>query len=411
MSRILILDGHSCAALAFTRSLGRAGHQVFVAADHNSFASASYSRYCQRFFRYSPAPAQPEVFAQEIISICKREEIDLLVPMTDWTMVPISHVRDRFPPACAVALPPEEAMVAASDKYRTVELARSLGIPVPRTELVSSVAQIDRLTDLTFPVVVKDRYSIRWTAKGGVSGSVRYAYNRGELSRAVGERLAVVQDVLLQEFVHGVGMGLSGFVTPSELRVPFEWKRIREINPCGSASSVRRSVALEDDMLQFSQKLLLGLGFRGLAMVEFKRETKTGRAVFMEVNGRPWGSMQLCIFSGVDFPRFLAKFNLQNELPPQHVDFKTNITCRWLLGDLEHLRNVAAGRPAGWPGDFPGRFSTAVNFALPWYPGLRYEDFAANDPKPGWEGLRNWFRRRLVKSKPFPARSKTAAEN
>lgn len=411
MSRILILDGHSCAALAFTRSLGRAGHQVFVGADHQRFAAASFSRYCQRFFRYSAAPAQPEVFAEEIISICTREEIDLLIPMTDWTMVPISRVRDRFPAGCAIALPPEEAMVAAADKYQTVELARSLGVPVPRTELVSSVAEVERLTDLSFPVVVKDRYSIRWAAKAGVSGSVCYAYDRNELSRIVSERLAAVQDVLLQEFVHGAGMGLSGFVTASELRIPFEWKRIREINPCGSASSARRSVVLEDDMLHYSEKLLLGLGFRGLAMVEFKREAKTGRAVFMEVNGRPWGSMQLCVFSGVDFPKFLAKFNLQNELPPERLNFNTGVTCRWLLGDFVHLRNVMAGRPAGWPGDFPGFFSTALKVAVPWYPGLRYEDFAANDPKPGWEALKNWFRQRLTKSKPVVARAKTAAEN
>jgi predicted ATP-grasp superfamily ATP-dependent carboligase len=411
MSRIFILDGHSCAALAFTRSLGGAGHQVFVGADHESFAAASFSRYCQRFFRYSPAPMKPEVFTEEIISICRREEIDLLVPMTDWTMVPISRVKGRFPPGCAVALPPDEAMVAAADKYRTVELARSLGIPVPRTELVSSVAELERLTDLSFPVVVKDRYSIRWTATGGVSGSVRYAYDRDELSRIVSERFAIVQDVLLQEFVHGAGLGLSGFVTSAELRIPFEWKRIREINPCGSASSARRSVALENDVMQYSEKLLLALGFRGLAMVEFKREAATGRAVLMEVNGRPWGSMQLCIFSGIDFPKFLAKFNLQNELPPERLNFKTGVTCRWLLGDLVHLRNVTAGRPTGWPGDFPGGFSTAMNVAVPWYPGLRYEDFAANDPKPGLEGLKNWFRQRLARTKSVAAAAKTAAEN
>ena len=99
MSRIFVFDGDSCAALAFTRSLGRAGHQVFVGADHNSFAAASFSRYCQKFFRYSLAPAQPEVFAEEIVLICIREEIDLLIPMTDWTMVWISRVRDRFPSA------------------------------------------------------------------------------------------------------------------------------------------------------------------------------------------------------------------------------------------------------------------------------------------------------------------------
>lgn len=411
MSRIFVLDGHSCAALAFTRSLGRAGHQVFVGADHHSFAAASFSRYCQKFFRYSPAPAQSDGFAEEIISICQREEIDLLIPLTDWTMVPISRVRDRFPASCCVALPPEKAMVSAADKYQTVELARSLGIPVPRTELVTSVDQLAELTDLSFPVVAKDRYSIRWTEQGGVSGSVRYAYNQGELSRIVSERLAVVQDVLLQEFVHGAGMGLAGFVSATQLRIPFEWKRIREINPCGSASSARRSVPLEDDMLQHSEKLLLGLGFRGLAMVEFKREAKTGRTVFMEVNGRPWGSMQLCLFSGIDFPKFLANFYLQNELPPERINFKKGITCRWLLGDLVHLRNVMAGRPRGWPGDFPGFLSTALKVAVPWYPGLRYEDFASADLKPGVAALKNWFRERLVKTKPVAAQAKTAAEN
>lgn len=409
MSRILILDGHSCAALAFTRSLGRAGHQIFVGVDHNSFAVASFSRYCQRSFRYSPAPQQPAAFAEEIISFCNQEKIDLLIPMTDWTMVPISRVHDRFPAGCAVALPPEQAMVAASDKFHTVELARSLGIPVPRTDVVSSSADIERLTDLSFPVVIKDRYSIRWTPQGGVAGTVRYAYNRDELVRIVSGRLEVVQDVLLQEFVHGTGLGVAGFVVPDQLRIPFEWQRIREINPCGSASSARRSMALHDDMLKYSEKLLLALGFRGLAMVEFKRDTATGKAVFMEVNGRPWGSMQLSIFSGIDYPKFLLRSYLENELPPQHIDYKPGITCRWLLGDLVHLRNVLAGRPPGWPGTFPGRLSTAFRLAVPWYPGLRYEDFAAHDPKPGFAGLKNWFQQRLSKPKPVAASPKTVA--
>jgi biotin carboxylase len=244
-----------------------------------------------------------------------------------------------------------------------------------------------------------------------VAGTVRYAYNRGELERIVAERMGVVQDVLLQEFVHGTGLGLSGFATPSELRIPFEWQRIREINPCGSASSARRSVTLQDDMLNHSEKLLLGLGFRGLAMVEFKRETKTGRPVFMEVNGRPWGSMQLSIFSGIDYPNFLVKSFQANELPPKHINYKAGITCRWLLGDLVHLRNVMSGRPHGWPGVFPGRISTALRVGVPWYPGLRYEDFAGGDLNPGFAALKNWLHQRFSKPKAVVAPAKSVAES
>ena len=410
MSRILILDGQSGAALAFTRSLGRSGHQLFVGADRNSFPLACYSRYCDGRFRYSPAPQHPHSFAEEILEFCAREEIELVIPMTDWTMVPISRVRNRFPTNCVVALPPGAAMVAASDKFHTVELARSLGIPVPRTVLVSSVDELENLRDLVFPVVVKDRFSIRWTDRGGVAGTVRFAYDRDELARIVAQRLGTVEDVLLQEFINGTGLGFSGFVLPNKVRVPFEWLRIREINPCGSASSARRSVDLQDDILMGSEKLLLALGFRGLAMVEFKREAATGRAVFMEVNGRPWGSMQLSVASGIDYPEYLVRSCLENELPPEHMNYKVGFTCRWLLGDLIHLRNVLAGPPPGWPGMFPGRFSTVLNLAGPWYPGLSYDDFAAGDAKPGVAALANWFRERLWKPKPVP-RVKTAVES
>jgi len=403
MRRILILDGHCCAALAFTRSLGSSGHHLFVGVDRTSFPAACYSRYCKQCFHYSPAQQEPGAFAEEVLAFCTREEIDLVIPMTDWTMVPISRVRDQFPKTCAVALPPTAAMLAASDKFQTVELARSLGIPVPKTLLLSAVHQLDTLTSLNFPVVVKDRYSIRWTDQGGVAGSVHFAYDRDELSRIVKQRLTVVPDVLLQEFVTGTGFGLSGFVLPDQVRVPFEWQRLREINPCGSASSARRSVPLQDDMLGFSEKLLLALGFQCLAMVEFKREAVTGRAVFMEVNGRPWGSMQLSIFSGIDYPAHLAQSYLDHELPPKRTNYRAGITCRWLLGDLVHFRNVLAGRPQGWPGSFPGRLSTALKMLVPWYPGLHYEDFAGNDVKPGIKALSNWFGQRFAKPKPTPA--------
>ena len=41
-------------------------------------------------------------------------------------------------------------------------------------------------------------------------------------------------------------------------------------------------------------------------MVEYKRDSSTGQPYLMEVNGRFWGSLQLAIDSGVDFPRILV---------------------------------------------------------------------------------------------------------
>jgi hypothetical protein len=45
---------------------------------------------------------------------------------------------------------------------------------------------------------------------------------------------------------------------------------------------------------------------------------------------------------------------------------------------------------------FPG---TLVKMAVPWYPGVRYDDISLSDPRPGMAEISNWFRVRL-KQKP-----------
>ena len=42
-------------------------------------------------------------------------------------------------------------------------------------------------------------------------------------------------------------------------------------------------------------------------------------------------------------------------------------------------------------GDFPGFSSTVLKVIVPWYPGLRYEDFASADLKPGVAALKIGF--------------------
>ena len=52
--------------------------------------------------------------------------------------------------------------------------------------------------------------------------------------------------------------------------------------------------------------LLDRLEWQGVAMVECKRDLDRGGWRAMEINGRFWGSLQLAVDAGVDFPRLLA---------------------------------------------------------------------------------------------------------
>src|SRR5206468_3161317 len=61
-----------------------------------------------------------------------------------------------------------------------------------------------------------------------------------------------------------------------------------------------------------------------------------GTFYLMEVNGRFWGSLQLAIDAGVDFPFLTCELALGRE-PDPPKSYEVGVRSRWLLGDLDHL--------------------------------------------------------------------------
>jgi predicted ATP-grasp superfamily ATP-dependent carboligase len=394
LARILLLDGHCQAAVVFVRSLGRAGHHMAVGSAEGMFAPSALSRYCRERWPYPPAGEDVARFLDALHTFLDAHPHDLVVPLTDATVGPLAMHAAEFAGQTRLAVGPAEACLLAADKERTLALARELGIAIPESILIRTREDLEQVRGWPYPVVVKDRFSQRWVGKRAVSGLVSYAYSWADLGEQVQKHLANAGDVLVQQFVAGTGIGFSCLVADHGIYLPFAWQRMREKDPRGSGSSTRRSIPLEAAVRQPSEALLRRIGFQGLAMVEYKRRPDTGQLVLMEVNGRPWGSLALPVHCGIDYPRVLATWFLEGRLPPGKIDYKTGITCRWLAADLVHLENVWQGRPPGWPAPFPNFWSTLLRVAVPWYPGLRYDE-SLTDPRPGLAEVGRWFRRHL----------------
>ena len=394
MARILVLDGHSAAALSVTRSAGGAGHWVAVGSNRGLFAAAALSRYCRSKLDYPVSTSEPDDFVDSVLEFVRTHAIDLVIPVTDWTLGPLSAHRERFAGVCRIAMPSREALEFASDKYRTIKLAESIGIDVPRTLLADSEANMSPSPGVAFPLVVKDRFSVRWTQGKAVFGSAAYVYSAEELKNKVAERVRAAGDVLIQEFTLGAGLGFSCFVVGGKAFLPFQWQRTREVDPRGSASSARKSVPLDPGLVSRSVQLILGMGFEGIAMVEYKKAAD-GRLILMEINGRPWGSIGLPVACGIDYPRYLIEWSLQGTLPPPEISYRENVTCRRVVGELTHLSNLRAGRPPNWPVAYPNFWTSLVTMAVPWLPGMCYDDLWMSDLRPGLAGIRNWFQSRL----------------
>lgn len=387
-----MLDGHSAAALAITRSLGRAKHWVAVGSNRGIDAPAELSRYCRLSTRYPIPSEDASGFVETVLQFARKNEIELIIPVTDFTIAPLSQNRHQFQGVSRLALGPHAAIEVAADKFRTICLARDLGIAVPETILVSSTEDPGRAAaSWDFPVVVKDRFSMRWKGNRAVLGSVAYAYSMEDLKNKVGHRLKEAGDVLIQRFIQGAGIGFSCLAAEANVCLPFMWLRVRETDPRGSGSSAQLSIPLMAGVEEASRALVMQAGVGGICMVEFKRPDDGGPPVLMEINARPWGSLPLPIACEINYPLLWVEWLLTGKLPPPRIEYKKGILCRGLVNELTHLEHTFHGTPPGWPLRYPGFFQTLLKISVPWYPGMRYADVWFRDPSPGLAGLGSWF--------------------
>lgn len=392
--RVLVLDGNENQAVACTRSLCRAGHTVIVGAS-TSWSKGGWSRACARRFKY-PAPEEDsEAFVHGVAEEAAQVPDTLVLPMTERTTLPLSlHREVIFAAGGRLVLPPHETVVRAFDKAQTTQLAHALGVRVPKTILIANPVQARAMSEaVCYPVVLKPRTTERFSARGAVTatGTPEYARERQGFLDAYARMSVRCDEILVQEFVEGTGTGYFALMRKGELQVEFAHRRLRDVRPTGSGSSLRVSTKPEPAVREAALAILRALNWHGVAMVEF-RVRADGTPVFMEVNGRFWHSLALAIYAGVDFPALLVRM-VQDDIGATMPEYQTGIRCRWLLGDFRHLIEVWRGAPAGYPGRFPSRLSTLAAFFTP-VRGTYHDNFQLFDPLPELgDWLYFWIRR------------------
>jgi predicted ATP-grasp superfamily ATP-dependent carboligase len=357
MARVLVLDGYTFSALAIVRSLGRLGHEVYVASSEPR-AIAGASRFAGRTSRSPSAAECPELFVQWVADKVHEEKIDALFWSTSATTLAIDKFRRYLNPSLLRDLPSSDSVSLVYDKLRTFRMARDVGMPIPRTETWDEVDIESLAAGATFPCVIKPRHSCVFLDGQIVGcGSHRYIYDKNAFIGAAKLWDRRFPSPLVQEMIPGFGFGVFILMHEGEAVASFAHQRIREANPLGASSSFRVSIDLPDDAYASAVRLLKAMKWNGVAMVEFKRDARDGTPKLMEINGRFWYSLALCLQAGVDFPALLLQLKLGEGVDVKE-GYRTGVGTHWVGGELMHVYKVLKGKPADYNGDYPGRAET-----------------------------------------------------
>ena len=393
----IVLDGEQRSALAVTRSLGRRGIHVTVGAEKKTSLS-SCSRYCSNAFSYPSPYVDPAAFIKALAETAATPRNSILFPMTDVTLTEVLLNREKLPDTLIIPFVDFEKYQNLTDKTKLFQIARELGVNIPATFISTDFENIDRLVgkavESGFPVVVKPGYSRIKTSNGWVNAGVHYAENEIELRDLISDGIFRSCPFLIQKRVEGPGVGIFLLMQDGNVLARFAHQRIREKPPSGGVSVLCESIDLPEGAYRDAVSILKRFDWTGVAMVEFKIDREENVARLMEVNARFWGSLELAIISGVDFPYLLFRMAMGEKID-SFQGYKVGVKSRWELGDLDHLliRIFKSSASLHLPPGHPGLGTLIKNFVGDCFrSSVKNEVFHSDDTKPFQQEIKEYFR-------------------
>jgi len=337
--KVLVLGSDTRSFLSVVRSLGRKRIEVDVAW-YGSNAPALRSRYIRKAHDLPTPWDSPNTWKQEFCHLLRAEQFDLVIPCNDPSLIPLQEHQDELNKISRIYHLNDRAYSIAFDKEQSTLLAATLDIPVARSHLVSNAKQAEQVVEeLGFPLILKP---LRSYAPEKLQKRNRVV--RVDDMEQCNKHLDIIctnGSVLVQEFFQGTGAGVEFLASEGKVLTAFQHVRLHEPGT-GGGSSYRASTRLHPDLLSATKRLIEAMNYSGVGMVEFRIDLDTNQWIFIEVNGRFWGSLPLAIACGADFPYYLYR-NLVHDQREFRQSYRVGLRCRNFTKDLRWYQESVAG--------------------------------------------------------------------
>jgi len=322
--KILLTNAHERSAQIAIGSLKGASYNIIIATSQ----SALHLLRNKNNIVIHPCPnAQTNLFIQWIRDMLNKEQDVLVLPINESTLFACDSIRTNQPDlASRFIMPSDHSLKYALSKFEATQAAQNANIITPKTYFIrkSSSEQINWPNKpLNFPLIVKwdnvlfeNKYN---------KGSLRIVNNEEELGDTVMELAPMKCSIILQELVLGYGVGAFFLRHNGKILLQFAHRRLHEVPWTGGVSAYCES-SDDEEVLHAGEHLLNAINYDGLAMVEFRKE-EGKPPVFLEINGRLWGSTGLALAAGADFPKAMVEYHLMQQTSVKQPDLKTKV--RW----------------------------------------------------------------------------------
>ena len=324
--RFLLTQGSAHNTIAAAQYLWKAGHSVGC-----TFHKGSRVPYC-KFSRaiarnYEIDEGDAEGFVEGIRAIQKKDGYEVLIPMGHPVTFHAAEHREVLEGIIPMACPTLAQHAVAVDKLASHHAALAAGLTTPGTCLANEERFGGKAWQQSWPLFVKGRY------EGTHKGKLYRCNDQVELAKALDHTKEDPENWIIQEYVEGEGCGYFTVAKDGDPMGEFMHHRIREFPPSGGVSCCAEAYSHEN-LREAGRALLAHLKWTGPAMVEFRHDGRGGFH-FIELNAKFWGSLELSLRCGINFPE-ICGLTVRGARPnPQPSSSKR---FQWPWTDFQHVR-------------------------------------------------------------------------
>lgn len=351
-NKALVLGANYYISLSIIRCLGENGIHV-AAVDYSEEGSYAFkSKYCSEKLIGPHYKEKPEEFLKFLIDYAKaQDKKPVLFPSADPYVEFVDTYLEELREYYLISQTEQGLFTKIMNKGTLGEFAKKLDMPIPETIYTTEENYLARVaSELKYPCLVKPEDSPSFVKL--FRKKVFIADNEIELREAIEKANNAKLEVVIQRIIPGFDDHMYTFDAHldqnSKITHWLSCQKLRQY-PINYGASVYTQQKYVKELYELGKPFLEGVGWKGFAEIEFKKDAETGHFYMIEVNVRTTNLNVLLKKAGINMPLVAYNELIGEGIKPESIEEDKNIVFWYAYEDIHAVRGyIKTGQMTAW---------------------------------------------------------------
>ena len=340
IGKCIIINGFSRNSLAITRSLGEKGVTIdLITYDDGEKINKFRERHTSKYVNSVYFISRNKPLLDQLTSILSNNKYEFIFAGgTDGSNFISKHKLKLL--ITLLVAEDYNKLIKAHDKHKVLKIIKKLNIPFPKSYKAKDKTELTKIAkNLNGKAIVK--FPDSFASKGIFIADKDENYFIEKYTEKFGFEYEDGNYPIIQELLKGDLYDTTSFSVNGVPKAILTQKRVMTAWLKGGGGIVNRTTN-HPEIIKHAQKIIKELEWSGHMEIDWIFNERDQKFYFIEINPKFWGTTQLTISAGYDYPYWNILMYKGIKIP-DNKKYKIGLTYRWIeeeiLAIFDHSSN------------------------------------------------------------------------